>query len=67
MEMFAPDVVAIADGGGVVPALRKPITGSEKLTALLARFAEAPGFGRPSPGSTGCQASDSTSMAQPRQ
>ncbi|HWM22472.1 MAG TPA: RNA polymerase sigma-70 factor [Ilumatobacteraceae bacterium] len=44
MEVLAPDVVAIADGGGVVPALRKPITGAEKLAALLARVAEAPGF-----------------------
>ena len=44
MEVLAPDVVAIADGGGVVPALRKPVTGAAKLAALLARAAEVPGF-----------------------
>ncbi|WFS15116.1 RNA polymerase sigma-70 factor [Rhodococcus aetherivorans] len=44
MEVLAPDVVAIADGGGVVPAARKPIAGAEKLAALLIRLAKAPGF-----------------------
>jgi len=44
MEVLAPDVVAIADGGGVVPALRKPVTGAEKVAVLLARLATAPGF-----------------------
>ncbi|KOS54641.1 RNA polymerase sigma-70 factor [Rhodococcus rhodochrous] len=44
MEVLAPDVVAIADGGGVVPAARKPIAGAERLTALLLRLAQAPGF-----------------------
>ena len=44
MKVLAPDVVAIADGGGVVPATRKPITGAEKLAESLARLKEAPGF-----------------------
>lgn len=45
MEVLAPDVVAIADGGGVAPAFRKPITGAEKLAALLVRgLAEYSGF-----------------------
>jgi RNA polymerase sigma-70 factor (ECF subfamily) len=44
MEVLAPDVVAIADGGGVVPALRKPISGAEKLAALLPGLAKVPGF-----------------------
>jgi RNA polymerase sigma-70 factor (TIGR02957 family) len=44
MEVLAPDVVAIADGGGIVPALRAPITGAEKLTEMLIRFAMLPGF-----------------------
>lgn len=44
MEVLAPDVVAIADGGGVVPALRKPITGAKKLAAVLVRTVDAPGF-----------------------
>jgi RNA polymerase sigma-70 factor (TIGR02957 family) len=44
MEVLAPDVVAIADGGGVVPALRKPITGAKTLAAQLVRLAEVSGF-----------------------
>jgi RNA polymerase sigma-70 factor (TIGR02957 family) len=44
MEVLAPEVVVIADGGGVVPALRKPISGAEKVAALLARPSETPGF-----------------------
>jgi len=44
MEVLAPDVVAIADGGGFVPALRKPVIGADKLASLLARAAEVPGF-----------------------
>jgi RNA polymerase sigma-70 factor (TIGR02957 family) len=44
MDVLAPNVVAIADGGGVVPALRKPVTGAETLAALLARVAETRGF-----------------------
>ena len=44
MNVLAPDVVAIADGGGVVPATRKPIRGAEKLAESLARLKDAPGF-----------------------
>jgi RNA polymerase sigma-70 factor (ECF subfamily) len=44
MEVLAPDVVAIADGGGVVPATRAPVAGAEKLAALLAHLTKAPGF-----------------------
>lgn len=44
MEVLAPDVVAIADGGGIAPAARTPITGAERLAGLLARAATAPGF-----------------------
>lgn len=39
MKVLAPDVVAIADGGGVAPAARKPITGAERVAAFLARAA----------------------------
>jgi RNA polymerase sigma-70 factor (ECF subfamily) len=39
MEVLAPDVVLISDGGGLVPAARKPITGVEKVVTLLARGA----------------------------
>jgi RNA polymerase sigma-70 factor (ECF subfamily) len=40
VEVLAPDVVLIADGGGLVPAARKPITGAEKVVAFLARVAD---------------------------
>ncbi len=45
MELLAPGVVLIADGGGVVPALRAPISGAQKVSALLARASDVPGFG----------------------
>ncbi len=37
MEVMAPDVVLIADGGGLVPAARTPIYGAEQVVKLLAR------------------------------
>jgi RNA polymerase sigma-70 factor (TIGR02957 family) len=37
MEVLAPDVVLIADGGGVVAAARTPIHGAELVVKLLAR------------------------------
>jgi RNA polymerase sigma-70 factor (TIGR02957 family) len=40
VEVLAPDVVLIADGGGLVPAARKPMAGAEKVVAFLARVAE---------------------------
>jgi RNA polymerase sigma-70 factor (TIGR02957 family) len=40
MDVLAPDVVAIADGGGLVAAARKPVTGVEKVAAFLARAAK---------------------------
>ena len=40
MEVLAPDVVAIADGGGLVRAARKPITGVATVAAFLARLAD---------------------------
>jgi RNA polymerase sigma-70 factor, ECF subfamily len=44
MDVLAPDVVAVADGGGLVPALRGPVEGVERVAALLSRFAQvAPG------------------------
>jgi DNA-binding Lrp family transcriptional regulator len=39
MDVLAPNAVAIADGGGVAPASRKPIIGAEKLAALFGRLA----------------------------
>ena len=37
LEVMAPDVVLIADGGGVAPAVRVPIRGAEPVARLLAR------------------------------
>jgi RNA polymerase sigma-70 factor (ECF subfamily) len=39
MDVLAPDVVLIADGGGFVRAARKPLVGAEIVTAFLARVA----------------------------
>ncbi|WP_405860635.1 RNA polymerase sigma-70 factor [Streptomyces sp. NBC_00090] len=37
MEVMAPDVVLITDGGGIVPAALAPIHGAELVAPLLAR------------------------------
>src|SRR6266568_5983680 len=42
VEVLAPEVVLVADGGGLVAAARKPIIGVEKVVAFLARAAEVP-------------------------
>ena len=44
VDVLASDVVLIADGGGVVAAARKPVTGIEKVLALLAYAVKVPGF-----------------------
>ncbi|MFZ2177786.1 MAG: RNA polymerase sigma factor SigJ, partial [Rhodococcus sp. (in: high G+C Gram-positive bacteria)] len=44
VEVLAPDVVVIADGGGVVTAARKPVIGVDKVVAFLARAAKFPDF-----------------------
>ncbi len=38
LDVLAPDVVAVADGGGVVPAAIRPISGAKTVARLLARF-----------------------------
>jgi ketosteroid isomerase-like protein len=38
LDVLAPDVVLIADGGGEVAALRRPVTGSDRVATLLSRF-----------------------------
>ena len=44
LDALAPDVVMLADGGGVAQAIRKPLTGSEPVARLLSNFATlAPG------------------------
>jgi len=35
MDVLAPDVVLVSDGGGLVGAARKPIAGAERLARLL--------------------------------
>ncbi|MGH9079761.1 MAG: RNA polymerase sigma-70 factor [Acidimicrobiales bacterium] len=42
LEVLAPDVVLIADGGGLVRAARKPITGVDSVAAFLVRLGELP-------------------------
>jgi RNA polymerase sigma-70 factor (ECF subfamily) len=38
MDVMAPDVVLIADGGGLAPAFRRPIEGMEQVAAVLSRY-----------------------------
>ena len=38
MEVLAPDVVVVADGGGFVAAARHPIVGADKVVAFLSKF-----------------------------
>ena len=40
MDVLAPDVVLVADGGGLAPAARHPVEGIEKVGKFLARFTE---------------------------
>ena len=44
LDVLAPDVVLVADGGGVVAAARRPIEGADRVGALLARLARLPGY-----------------------
>ena len=44
MDVLAPDVVLVADGGGLAPAARRPVEGSERVATFLSRFSRfAPG------------------------
>src|SRR5215217_8110792 len=40
LDVLAPDVVVVSDGGGVVAAARHPIEGAEAVARLLAKFAQ---------------------------
>jgi len=40
MDVLAPDVVMVSDGGGLVPAVRHPVEGRERTVALLSRFSQ---------------------------
>jgi hypothetical protein len=44
MDVLAPDVVVVGDGGGLAPTVRHPVLGRERVTSFLSRFARlAPG------------------------
>ncbi len=44
LEVLAPDVVLVSDGGGIVPAARRPIEGADQVARFLSGFATvAPG------------------------
>lgn len=38
LDVLAPDVVLVADGGGEAAAVRRPIEGGDKVARLLSRF-----------------------------
>ena len=40
LDVLAPEVVLVADGGGIAKAARKPIEGAEMVAHLLGMFAE---------------------------
>lgn len=41
LDVLAPDVIVVADGGGVVPAARRPIQGAERVARALAKGLQA--------------------------
>jgi RNA polymerase sigma-70 factor (TIGR02957 family) len=41
LDVLAPDVVVVADGGGVVPAAIRPVSGANTVARLLSGFAAA--------------------------
>jgi RNA polymerase sigma-70 factor (ECF subfamily) len=44
LDVLAPDVVLVADGGGLAPAAIRPVSGAKTVARLLSRFtALAPG------------------------
>ncbi|WP_278235932.1 RNA polymerase sigma-70 factor [Isoptericola sp. AK164] len=45
MDVLAPDVVSLSDGGGVASAARRPIRGAEKVAAFLAGLVRTAGAG----------------------
>jgi RNA polymerase sigma-70 factor (ECF subfamily) len=38
MDVLAPDIVLVSDGGGLVPAARHPLEGVERVAAFLSHF-----------------------------
>jgi RNA polymerase sigma-70 factor (ECF subfamily) len=43
LDVLAPDVVVVADGGGVVAAARRPIEGADRVAAFLAALVQLAG------------------------
>jgi RNA polymerase sigma-70 factor (TIGR02957 family) len=43
LDVLAPDVVVVSDGGGVVAAARRPIEGADRVAAVLASLARLAG------------------------
>jgi RNA polymerase sigma-70 factor (TIGR02957 family) len=40
LDVLAPDVIVVADGGGLAPATRRPVAGRNRVAQALSRFAE---------------------------
>jgi RNA polymerase sigma-70 factor (TIGR02957 family) len=40
LEVLAPDVLVVGDGGGLAPTIPKPVRGAAKLAPVMARFAD---------------------------
>jgi hypothetical protein len=38
LDVLAPEVVLVADGGGEVAAVRRPVVGRDRVATLLSRF-----------------------------
>ena len=65
LDVLAPDVVVVADGGGLVAAARRPIEGAERVAGFLIGAVSAPWTSRRRPsGSTGHPPSGSTSAVR---
>jgi ketosteroid isomerase-like protein len=44
LDVLAPDVVVVADGGGLVAAARRPIRGADRVAGVLAGVARLANF-----------------------
>ncbi|BCN52382.1 sigma factor-like helix-turn-helix DNA-binding protein [Prescottella equi] len=44
VDVLAPDVVVVADGGGIATAAREPIVGARRVAVFLSKAASLPGF-----------------------
>ncbi|WP_420879237.1 RNA polymerase sigma-70 factor [Rhodococcus sp. (in: high G+C Gram-positive bacteria)] len=44
VDVLAPDVVVVADGGGIATAARRPVVGARRVAAFLSKAATLPDF-----------------------